>query len=87
MPIKKAAFQALRKAKKRRIRNLSAINQIKSLIKKSRKAIMAGKKEEAKGLVVKTIKALDKASQHKIIKKNTIARTKSRLVKRLNALK
>lgn len=87
MPIKHAASKALRKTRKNRIRNLSVVNQIKSLIKKTKKAIEVNKKEEVKALVAKTVKALDKAFQHKIMKKNTVARMKSRLMKRLNALK
>lgn len=87
MPIKKAAFKALKQSKKRRIKNLSLINTIRSLIKEAQKAIEAGQKDTAKDLVTKTIKALDKAAQHKIMKKNTAARKKSRLMKKLNALK
>jgi len=87
MPIKKAAFKSLKQSKKRRARNLSTIKKTRLLIKKTRKAIESGKKDETKELVKKTIKALDKAAQHKIMKKNTVSRHKSRLMKKLNALK
>ena len=87
MPIKKAAFKQIRQTKKRTLRNKKVKDNLKYLIKKSRKLIEAKKKDEAKDWVVKTIKALDKAAQKKIIKKNTAARRKSRLMKRLNSLK
>lgn len=87
MPIKKAGHKALRQSYKRRTKNLSVTNNIKSLRKKAIKAIAAGQKDTAKELVTKTNKALDKAAQKKVIKKNTVARLKSRLVKKLSALK
>ena len=86
MPIKKAAFKHLRQTKKRTLRNKKVKNNLKLLIKKSRKLIEVKKKDEAKEWVSKTIKALDKAAQKKIIKKNKVSRLKSRLIKRLNKL-
>jgi len=73
----------LRKSAKRKIRNKKIKDNIKDLIKKSRKAIEA-KDEKAKELVDKTLKALDKAAQKGIIKKNARDRKKSRLHLRLN---
>lgn len=74
----------LRKSAKNRAFNLEWKGKFKDLLKKSRKAIVAKKLEEAKKLVVDTCKALDKAAQKKVIKKNTAARLKSRLMARLN---
>lgn len=51
----------------------------RSAIKKTREAVSAGKVKEAQEELKKAIKALDKASQKKVIKKNTAARKKSRL--------
>ncbi len=73
----------MRKSAKRKIRNKKIKDNIKDLIKKSRKAIEA-KDEKAKELVDKTLKALDKAAQKGIIKKNARDRKKSRLHLRLN---
>ncbi len=61
-------------------------DNLKKLIKKSRKAIEA-KEEHAKEKVMETLKALDKAAKKGIIKKNTRDRKKSRLHKRLNKMK
>ncbi|MBU4331927.1 30S ribosomal protein S20 [Patescibacteria group bacterium] len=84
MPIKKSAMKELRKSKKRALRNKQVLDNIKTLIKKSRKEIEA-KGEKTGDLVKQTIKTLDKAAQHKVIKRNTAARKKSRLMKLFNA--
>jgi len=83
MPNTKSAKKELRKSRKRQIYNKKIKNNIKDLIKKSRKAIDA-KDEKARELVSKTLKALDKAAQKGIIKKNAKDRKKSRLHLRLN---
>ena len=83
MPVKKSAMKALRKTQKRADRNKNVKADVKTLLKKSRKAIDE-KTKEAEKLVQETIKKFDKAAQKGIIKKNTAARKKSRLMKRLN---
>ncbi len=86
MPIKKAAFKAVRQSKKRRVRNSQTKKTISSAIKTSRSLVDNKKNEEAKKSVLKTIRLLDKAVSKGIIKKNTAARKKSRLMKKLNFL-
>lgn len=86
MPIKKSAFKALRQAKKRALKNKKVKEVIKNLIKKSQQTLKKTQLEEAKELIQKTIKNLDKAAQKGIIKKNTASRKKSRLMKKLNSL-
>ncbi|MFA4941700.1 MAG: 30S ribosomal protein S20 [Patescibacteria group bacterium] len=83
MPNIESAKKELRKSIKRNARNSNVEKNLKELIKKSRKAIEA-KDGKAKDLVAKTMKALDKAAQKGIIKKNTRDRRKSRLHKKLN---
>ncbi|OGF25595.1 30S ribosomal protein S20 [Candidatus Falkowbacteria bacterium RIFOXYB2_FULL_47_14] len=83
MPNKLSAKKELRKGKKREAKNQKALDNLKTLIKKSRQAIEA-KGKEAEELVKKTLKALDKATQKGLIKKNTRDRRKSRLHKKLN---
>jgi len=85
MPIKKAAMKALRQAKKRTWRNLKIKRNVKELVKQSTKLIEA-KEAEATQKVKLAIKAIDKAVQNKVLKKNTGARKKSRLMKKLNKL-
>lgn len=86
MPNIKSAKKEYRKSIKRRAFNNNIEVNIKGLIKKSHKAIEA-KGATAEELVRKTMKALDKAAQKGVIKKNTVARRKSRLALRLNKSK
>jgi len=85
MPIKKAAIKALRQAKTRTWRNLKVKRNVKDLVKQSIKLIEA-KEAEAAAKTKLAIKAIDKAIQNKVLKKNTGARKKSRLMKKLNKL-
>lgn len=85
MPNIKSAKKELRKSVKRHAFNKKIKDNLKSLIKKSRKAI-AAKDAKAKELVAQTLKALDKTAQKGIIKKGTSKRNKSRLQKRLNEM-
>ena len=85
MPNLKSAKKELRKSKKRQIRNTQIEENLKKLIKNSRKAIET-KDGKAKELVAQTMKALDKAAQKGIIKKNNRDRRKSRLHIKLNAM-
>ena len=84
MPNIKSAKKELRKSKKLQKYNKSVKDNVKNLMKKSRKAIDK-KEKEAKEIVEKTLKALDKAAQKGVIKKNTTNRKKSRLHKKLNS--
>lgn len=83
MPNIASAKKELRKNLARKQRNLKIKNGLKNLIKNSRQAI-ATKDSGAKELLSKTLKALDKAAQKGIIKKNTRNRKKSRLHKTFN---
>lgn len=69
----------MRVTAKKTLRNKVATGVIKSAIKKTRVAVKAGKVDEAQAELKKAIKAIDKAAQKKIVKKNTAARKKSRL--------
>lgn len=88
MPQKTAAKKALRTAKKSHKRNVEIKNKLKDIIKKVRASIEdtgAGKKAE--DLLKEAVKIIDRAAQKKVIKKNTAARKKSRLYKKLSAAK
>ena len=86
MPNIKSAKKELRKSKKQAVYNKKIKDNIKSLSKKSQKAILSGDKK-ADELVKDTMKALDKAAQKGVIKKNTRDRKKSRLHHKLNKVK
>jgi small subunit ribosomal protein S20 len=86
MPNTKSAKKELRKSKKKREYNRQIKENFKELIKKSKKAISEGDKDKAQELAGKAFKSLDKASQKKVIHKNTRDRKKSRLHQKLNSL-
>jgi len=84
MPITKSAKKALRQSIKTKSGNRAYRRQIKDLIKKIRSLVLEKKLEEAKKLLPKIYKILDKAAKTKVIKKNTASRKKSRITKLVN---
>lgn len=86
MPIKKSAKKYMRVAKKKTDRNKKTKGVFRSAVKKTREAVTAGNAEEARKWLGIAVKAIDKAEQKKVIKKNTAARKKSRLNKLVKAL-
>jgi small subunit ribosomal protein S20 len=86
MPNKKSAAKELRKAVKRNAANKKVSNKLKDLVKTSLKQIKASDKQ-VKEDYKKTIQAIDKATKKGVIKKNTASRKKSKLMKKVNALK
>lgn len=77
----------MRQSAKRATRNKLVKEELHSLRVKLRKAIDSKKIDEAKELGKTISKKLDKALAKKMFKKNTVARYKSRLMKKVNALK
>jgi small subunit ribosomal protein S20 len=86
MPNLENAKKALRQSDKHAQRNKIVKAEIKSLRVKLRKAITSKQIEEAKSVAQLVGKKLDKAAQKNVLKKNTVARYKSRMMKKLNAL-
>jgi len=82
MPQTKQAKKALRQNKKKAEHNKIIRSTTKTLVKKTRKSIEKGEKVD--DMMKQTIKSIDKAAQKGLIKKNTAARRKSRLMKQLN---
>ncbi len=81
MPQTKQAEKALRQTKKRTVRNTKVKGDLKTLRKKAGRALTDSE------LIQKTIKQIDKAVQKGLLKKNTAARYKSRLMKASNKAK
>jgi small subunit ribosomal protein S20 len=86
MPNKAAAAKAWRQNTKAKARNTVVKGQVKKSIKAARQVLGNKEKEKAIAAVKAAIKALDRAAQKKVVKKNAAARKKSRLVKKLNSL-
>lgn len=87
MPNLTNAKKAQRQDKKRTQHNQTIKAEIKSLRVKLRKMIDAKNASEAQKMAQLVCKKLDKASQKNIFKQNTVSRYKSRLMKKVNALK
>jgi small subunit ribosomal protein S20 len=81
------ARKALRQSLKNAQRNKIAKAEIDSMRVKLRKFIDGKKMKEAETLARELAKKLDKAHAHGILKKNTVARYKSRFMRKLHAVK
>lgn len=79
----KSAIKMIRVAMRRRQRNQPIRSEIKTLVKKTRTAIEAGRLSDAQAKLREAVSALDKAANKKVIHRNTAARRKSRLMRRL----
>ena len=79
MPIKKNAIKYMRVTARKTEKNKIAKGVVKSAIKKTREAVTAGRLDDAQRFYKEAQKALDKAAEKNIIKKNTAANKKSRL--------
>ena len=80
----RSAIKQIRSSARKRERNRVFRSQARTYVNKARKLIAEGKIEEAREQAQLAIVALDKAAQKGIIHKNKAARSKSRLMKRLN---
>ncbi|OGL75059.1 hypothetical protein A3C96_01480 [Candidatus Uhrbacteria bacterium RIFCSPHIGHO2_02_FULL_60_10] len=86
MPIKQSAMKALRQTRKRTLRNAAVKDNVAYLRRMLRKALESKDAKVSAELIRKVVKALDKAAQNNVLKKNTVSRTKSRLMRAVNAL-
>lgn len=79
MPITTSAKKALRQSIRRRAQNLIKKESYKKASKDLRKLVAEKKLPEARALLPKVFKALDKAAKTNVIKKGKASRLKSRL--------
>lgn len=87
MPITKGAKKAHRASLRKRVFNVRRTRAMNDVVKKARKAIVGGNTEEAEKMLPLAYKAIDKAAKRGVIKENTAARKKSRLVAAINKAK
>jgi small subunit ribosomal protein S20 len=83
LPQAKTAEKSARSAVRKAERNKSIRSETKTRVTIAEKEI-AAKKGKADGEVVAAISALDRAAKKKVIHRNTAARKKSRLMKKLH---
>jgi len=80
MAITKSAKKAISSSARKRVFNERRKRSEKEARKGLTELLVSGKIDEARSLLPKAYKAIDKAAKRGIIKKNTAARKKSRLV-------
>ncbi len=81
----RSAIKRIKQSEQRRQRNRGARSAIRSSLKAARTAL-AGKSPESKATVHEAIRTLDRAVTRGVLHRNTAARKKSALARRLNTL-
>ena len=87
MPQNKSSAKRLKQSQKRASKNKRVKDNIDYLFRQFKKALVAKDKTTAAELSKKLIKSMDKATKKNIYKPNKSARTKSRMMKKVNQLK
>ena len=87
MPNIKSAIKRVNIIEKKTLRNNTIKSAYKTAVKKFEQALAEGKLEEAETLFSEATKKIDQACTKGVIVKNTAARKKSNLAKKLNAAK
>ena len=82
----KSAIKRIRTSEKRRLRNRTVRSRVRSVLKTARTAVSTPG-EDARTAVLQAIRTLDKAVTKGVIHRNTAARKKSALARRLNVAK
>ena len=86
MPNIKSAKKRVKIIEKKTLRNNMIKSAYKTAVRKFEEAVKAGNVEEAKVLFSEATKKIDQACTKGVIVKNTAARKKSNLAKKLNAM-
>ena len=84
MPIKHAALKQIRKDAKRQRHNQAIRSELKTITKQLVALLGAQRNNEARSLIQTLTKKYDRAASKGVIHRNTAARYKSRLARRIN---
>lgn len=87
MPNIKSAKKRVKVIEKKTLRNNMIKSAYKTAVKKFEEAVAEGDKAKAETLFSEATKKIDQACTKGVIVKNTAARKKSNLAKKLNAMK
>ena len=82
-----SALKAQRQNLKQRARNRKNLSQFKTQVKKLRGVLASGDGAAAQAALGETVGVIDRAAKKGVIHDNAAARFKSRLTKRVNAVK
>jgi small subunit ribosomal protein S20 len=77
----KSAMKRIRQNERRRLRNRAVRSQVRTAVKEARSA----QGPEGRAMIAEAIRSLDKAASKGVIHRNTAARKKSALARRLAA--
>ena len=83
---KKSVLKNIRQAARRTAVNRANRSQLRTQVKKFRRALASGKLAEAQQLLPQTISLLDRSVHKGILHRNAAARTKSRLLRHYQKL-
>ena len=86
MPKSKTPAKRARKAEENRLRNKAYKSRLKTAIKKYEVALEEGNEEATRDRLLEVTSLIDKNVSKGVLHKNTAARRKSSLVKKLNAI-
>ena len=86
MPNIKSAIKRVSIIEKKTNRNNMIKTGYKTAVKKFESAVESGNKEEVQTLFANAVKKVDQACTKGVIKKNTAARKKSSMAKKVNAM-
>ena len=86
MPIIKSAIKRMKQSEVRRQRNRKVKSQLKLAVKQFILSLEGDETEEAHRYYASATRVIDKAAAKGILHKNTAARKKSRLARKLNEL-
>ncbi|PYO56341.1 MAG: 30S ribosomal protein S20 [Candidatus Rokuibacteriota bacterium] len=81
----RSAIKRMKQSEQRRQRNRAARSTIRSSVKTARTAL-AGKSSDSRAAVQEAIRTLDRAVTRGVMHRNTAARKKSALARKLNTL-
>jgi len=82
----KSAEKRARQSERRRVMNRQNRSRLRTGVKALRAATGSGNAAEAQSLLPQTVSLIDKSVQKGVVHKNTAARYKKRLTRRVNAL-
>lgn len=82
----KSAKKRIKVTEVKTLKNRMIKSALKTAIKKFEAAVEAKNTEEAKALYTSVVKSLDMATSKGVVHKNMVARKKSRLAAKLNAM-
>lgn len=86
MPIIKSAKKTLRASLKKRVYNVRRQAAMRDVVKDFSKKVTIGNKADAEALIKDAYQAIDKAAKRGVIKPNTAARKKSRLMAQIRKM-